>query len=70
MKSGKTQRQRQANWQHMNSPARDPRDVKPGLPEPLAKVLEKSVLRDRETRYQTAAEFRDALKAVAPRSEG
>jgi serine/threonine protein kinase len=50
---------------HMNWAPRDPRDVKPGLPEPLYKFMEKAVNRDRDLRYQTAAEFRDALRALS-----
>lgn len=49
---------------HMNTPARDPRPLKPGLPEGLYKMLEKSVARDRELRFHTALEFRDSLRAL------
>jgi len=49
---------------HMNIPARDPRLLKPGLPEGIYRVLEKSVAREREERFQTATEFRDALSAL------
>jgi eukaryotic-like serine/threonine-protein kinase len=52
---------------HMNSPPQDPRDLKSGLPEGVYRVLEKSVSQDRELRYQTATEFRDALRALAPK---
>ena len=54
---------------HMSWPPRDPREVKPDLPEPLARLLEKAVARDREMRFQTATEFRDALRAQAPEKE-
>ncbi len=52
---------------HMNQPPRDPRDLKKGLPEGVYRMLEKSVAQDRENRYQSALEFRDALRAVAPK---
>jgi serine/threonine protein kinase len=50
---------------HMNVPARNPREIKPGLPEGVYRMLEKAVERDREQRFQTAAEFRDNLAALA-----
>ena len=52
---------------HMNTDARDPRDLRPGLDEGLYRLLEKSVKRDRELRFNTALEFRDALRALAPK---
>lgn len=52
---------------HMNSPPRNPRDVRKGLDEALYRFLEKAVARDREARFQTAIEFRDALRALAPK---
>lgn len=52
---------------HMNTSARDPRQVKAGLPEGVYRMLEKAVERDREARYQTALEMRDALRALGPR---
>ena len=54
---------------HMNSPPRDPRTVKPGLPEGLYRVLEKAVNRERELRYQSATEFRDALRALSRQTQ-
>jgi len=51
---------------HMNTSARDPRPLKRGLPEGVYRMLDKAVMRDREARYQTALEFRDALRALAP----
>jgi eukaryotic-like serine/threonine-protein kinase len=50
---------------HMSAEARDPRKLKPGLSEALYKMLDKAVARDRDMRFQTAAEFRDNLKAIA-----
>ncbi len=52
---------------HMNTSARDPRDVRAGLDEGIYRFLEKAVDRDREARFQTAIEFRDALRALAPK---
>jgi serine/threonine protein kinase len=53
---------------HMSQQARDPRDLKPGLPEGIARFLEKSVERDREQRFRTATEFRDALRALSKKT--
>jgi serine/threonine protein kinase len=46
---------------HMNSPGRDPRDFKPDLDKATAKFLVKAVERDPNARFQSAAEFREAL---------
>jgi serine/threonine protein kinase len=54
---------------HMHWDARDPRVVKPGLPEGIYRLLEKSVQRDRDARFQTALDFRDALRALAPKEQ-
>jgi serine/threonine protein kinase len=54
---------------HMHNDARDPRAVRPGLPEGLYRLLQRSVSRDREQRFQTALEFRDALRALAPKEQ-
>jgi eukaryotic-like serine/threonine-protein kinase len=51
---------------HMNNQGRDPRDSKPGLDDRIAEVLIKAIQRNPAERYQTAAEFRDALKALPP----
>jgi len=53
---------------HMNTPARDPRTLKTGLPEGLYRFLERAVAREREVRFQTAAEMRDSLKALSQAS--
>jgi serine/threonine protein kinase len=49
---------------HLNSPGRDPRDHRPNLDEAVAKLLIKAIDRDRDRRFQTAAEFRNALRAL------
>jgi serine/threonine protein kinase len=49
---------------HMNSPARDPRDVKPDLDDRVARFLIKALQRNPRDRYATAAEMRDALRAL------
>ena len=49
---------------HMNTAGRDPRDFKPGLDKAVAEFLIKSIQRNPSDRFQTAAEFRDALKAL------
>src|SRR5437870_875020 len=49
---------------HMNSPGRDPREKVAGMDEATAAFLIKSVERDPRDRFQTATEFREALKAL------
>jgi serine/threonine protein kinase len=49
---------------HMNSPGRDPREYRPDLDKPTAALLLKAIERDPRERFQSAAEFRDALQAL------
>jgi serine/threonine protein kinase len=49
---------------HMNSPPTDPREHLPKLDKRIAQVLLKSVGREPKDRYQSAAEFAEALKAL------
>ena len=49
---------------HLNSPGKDPREFNPKLDEPTARLLIKSIERDPEQRFQTAAEFREALRTL------
>jgi serine/threonine protein kinase len=49
---------------HMNSPGRDPREQRPDLPDKIADFLIKAVERDRDKRFQDAAEFREALQKL------
>src|SRR4029077_5028879 len=46
---------------HMNNTGRDPRDFKPDLDKATARFLIKAVERDPNARFQSAAEFREAL---------
>src|SRR5437660_10305059 len=48
---------------HMNSPGKDPRDLRPDLDKDTAAFLLKAVEREPKKRFQTATEFREALKA-------
>jgi serine/threonine protein kinase len=50
---------------HMSQSARSPLDLKPDMPEGLARFLTKVVERDRDLRYPTASEFRDALRMLS-----
>jgi hypothetical protein len=52
----------------MNSPGRDPKELLPDIDKPTRAFLVKAIERDRETRFQTPAEFRDALKRL-PRQD-
>lgn len=49
---------------HVNSAARDPRMFLPDLEDETAAFLTKAVERDPSNRFQTPAEFRDALQAL------
>lgn len=49
---------------HMNSPARDPREIRKGLDAATAKFLTKAVEREPSKRFQNPAEFRDALRTI------
>jgi eukaryotic-like serine/threonine-protein kinase len=49
---------------HLNTPGKDPREYREDLDEAMAKFLIKAIQRDRDRRFQTAAEFRDALKML------
>jgi serine/threonine protein kinase len=52
---------------HLNSPGRDPRDFMPDLDEETAEFLIKAIDRDPSQRFQTPAEFRNALRALPER---
>ena len=45
----------------MNHAPRDPRELRPDLNEEVAQFLLKAVKQDANARFQTPAEFRDAL---------
>lgn len=49
---------------HMNSAGKDPRELRPDLDKATAKFLLKAIERDPRERFQTAADFRDALQAL------
>jgi len=49
---------------HMNSPGKNPKEIRPELDDKVVKFLQKAIERDPKDRFQTAAEFRDALKAL------
>jgi len=52
---------------HMNSPGKDPRDLVPNMDADLAELLIKAIQRDPRERFQTAAEMREAFKALPNR---
>jgi serine/threonine protein kinase len=49
---------------HLAMPGRDPRELKPDLDDATTRLLVKSIDRDPDLRFQSAAEFREALKAL------
>jgi serine/threonine-protein kinase len=57
---------------HLTIPAPDPRQVAPerNIPDPLVEVLQKSLAKEADRRYQDAIEFSDALQAALRAFEG
>jgi serine/threonine protein kinase len=49
---------------HMNSPGKDPRTLRKDIDKRTAAFLLKAIEREPKLRFQTAAEFRDALKTL------
>jgi serine/threonine protein kinase len=52
---------------HMNSPGRDPHEIRSEIDDETAAFLTKAIEREPARRYQTAAEFRDALAELPPK---
>lgn len=50
--------------QHLQEPVPDLRGLRPDVPEGLVAVIEKSLAKDRDSRYRSMAELTAALKAV------
>jgi len=61
---------------HVNEPLLPPREINANIPQPLEQVVLKSMAKNRDERYQSAAEMERALKAAykeiesAPRTAG
>jgi serine/threonine protein kinase len=53
---------------HLAIPGHDPRELRPDLDAPTTRFLVKAIERDRDQRFQSAAEFREALR-VLPRQD-
>lgn len=49
---------------HVNSPGRDPLELNPNLDPAVVKLLKKAIERDPRDRFQTAGEFREALRSL------
>jgi serine/threonine protein kinase len=49
---------------HLNTAPKDPRELRPDLDKPTAKFLLKAVERDPNLRFQSAADFREALLSL------
>ncbi len=49
---------------HMNSTGKDPREVCPKMDKQTAQFLQKAIERDPNLRFQTAADFREALQQL------
>jgi len=50
---------------HLNSPGHDARDFNPDLDEAVALFLQKAINREPRERFQTAQEFREALRTLS-----
>jgi serine/threonine protein kinase len=55
---------------HINTTSRDPREFKPKMSDDLHAFLKKAVARELAARFQTAAEFREALQGLAGKDLG
>ncbi len=51
---------------HMNSTGKDPYELRPDLDKATLNVLRKAIERDPRARFQTAADFREALQKLPP----
>ena len=49
---------------HMNTPARDPKDLSPDLADELCVILRKAISKEVAGRYATAAAFKEALEGL------
>jgi eukaryotic-like serine/threonine-protein kinase len=49
---------------HLNSPPNDPKDFNPNLDDDVVAVVMKSIEKDRDLRYSTAREFKEALQRL------
>jgi eukaryotic-like serine/threonine-protein kinase len=49
---------------HLNSPANSPKDFNPELDDDLVEVLMKAIEKDRDLRYRSAREFKEALQKL------
>lgn len=49
---------------HLNTPPRNPKDIKPDIESDLAAILTKSVEREREKRYSSARQFKEAMEGL------
>lgn len=49
---------------HMNTPPRDPKDLRPDLDDDLCGILRKAIARDVGARFATAAAFKEALEGL------
>ena len=53
---------------HLAIPGKDPKELRPDLDEPTRRLLLKAIERDPDLRFQSADEFREALRAL-PRQD-
>lgn len=55
---------------HLNTPGRDPREIKPKMSDDLRAFLLKGIEREPAKRFQSAAEFREELQALEEKGLG
>jgi len=51
-------------WAHMGVSPKPPREIRPDIPEALEQIVLRALRKDREERYQSAAEMYEAIKAI------
>jgi serine/threonine protein kinase len=64
-KTGAKEEKLESFRRRLNNPPRDPRLFNGKLDDATCRILLKSIARDPSERYQSAAEFRDALRVIA-----
>jgi serine/threonine protein kinase len=55
-------------WAHMCLSPKPPRELRPDIPEPLQQIVLQALAKDREERYQSAADILEALRAIVDNS--
>lgn len=57
-------------YHHVHTQAKDPKELRPEIPEKLGEIILKCIDKDRDKRYQSAAQLAMALREVPLKKEG